>query len=102
MQRLTKYRLVVGTLAVTTAGLATYSYMLQHSSADLRASASQARDRVQEAEKKVADRDAAIERLKHQIANAGTDESTMRVAIGAFARQAEVCEAAKQQLHVKE
>lgn len=102
MQRLTKYRILVGTFAVATAGLATFSVMLHNSSKDLRASASQAQDRERATEKQLADRDATIERLKHQIATSGNDQSTMRVAIGAFAHQAEVCEAVKQQLHVKE
>ncbi len=102
MQRLTKYRLVVGVLALASVGLGTYSFMLQHSASDLRFRASQAQERAQASERKLADRDATIERLKHQVASTGTDQSTMKVAIGAFARQAEVCEALKQQLHVKE
>lgn len=102
MQRLTKYRLLVGTLAGATVGLSSYSYLLQHSAADLRTSASQAQEHAQASEKKVANLNATIARLRHQIATSGTDQSTMRVAIGAFARQAEVCEAVKQQLRIEE
>ena len=102
MQRLTKYRILVGTFAVATAGLAAFSVMLQKGSTDARASATQAQDRARATEKQLADRDATIERLKHQIATSGTDQSTMRVAIGAFARQAEACEVVKQQIHVQE
>lgn len=102
MQRLTKYRLLVCTFALTTVALATYSTLLQRSTADLRAGATEAQKLAVASEKKVADRDATIERLKHDVAATGTDQSNMKVALGAFARQAEVCEAVKQQLHIKE
>ncbi len=102
MQRLTKYRLLVGTFAVATVALATCSVLLQRTAADLRSEAAEARSRAAASETKVAERDQTIDRLKHTVSTSGADQSTLRGAIGAFAHQAEACEALKQAMHVKE
>ncbi len=102
MQRLTKYRLLVCTFALATVALATYSVLLQRSSAQLRGDADDAQKHATESDRKLTDMTRLVEKLKHDAAIGGAADSNMRVAIGAFARQAEVCEAVKQQLHIKD
>jgi len=102
MQRLTKYRLLVCTFALATVALATSSVLLQRSATQLREDATAAQKRAADSDKKVAERDVTIDRLKHDAATGGTAQTNLRVAIGAFARQAEVCEAVKQKLNIKE
>ena len=102
MQRLTKYRFLVCAFAVASVGLAAYCVVLKRTAASLRSEVTQAQARVTAGDVKLADRDRLIVRLKRDAAPSGTDQSNPQTAVRAFARQAEVCESVKQQLHIKE
>src|ERR1700742_3283400 len=75
MQRLTKYRLLVCTFALATVALATYSVLLQRSSAQLRGDAADAQKHATESDRKLTDMTRLVEKLKHDAAIGGAADS---------------------------
>ena len=99
MQRQTKYRLAIGTLAITTTALAAFGVAMSRQCVQLRDDAAQAAQRASDGAKKLL---AAEQAMKTQAATHQAELAPLRQALAAFSHQAEVCTALKQQLHLKE
>lgn len=102
MQRLTKYRLVVFALTLVTVGAVTYSVLLHLSQADLRDEAARSSQRAAESEKKLAQREAIIARMKIDATDTMSSASACRQTAAAFAHQIEVCQGIQQQSNFTE
>jgi hypothetical protein len=102
MQRVTKYRSAVFALALVAVGASAYAAFLHRGIGQFRDEATQADARVLASEKKLVQRDRAIDELKADLSSRGSAQTTLGLAVAAFSKQAEACEGLKQQFHCKE
>jgi uncharacterized protein HemX len=102
MQRVTKYRLMIAVLGLAVIGLATYGFMLQRDDTQLRDQAAKDKQHTSESETKLSEAKRVIDAFKSEASGRTAAQSTMQQAVAAFSRQAEACQAVKQQLHIQE
>ena len=102
MQRVTKYRLTIAALGLAVIGLATYGAMLKQDDNRTRDQAAKDKQHASESETKLAEAKRVIDGFKSEASGRTAAQTTMQQAVAAFSRQAEACQAIKQQLHVQE
>ena len=102
MQRVTKYRLMITVLGLAVIGLATYGVMLQRDDTQLRDQAAIDKKHASDSENKLSEAKRVIDGFRSEAAGRTVAQSTMQQALAAFSRQAEACQAVKQQLHIQE
>ena len=102
MQRVTKYRLTIAALGLAVIGLATYGVMLQRAEELMRDQAAKDKQHASESETRLSEAKRVIDGFKSDATGRTAAQSTMQQAVAAFSRQAEACQAIKQQLHVQE
>ena len=102
MQRVTKYRLTIAALGLAVIGLATYGGVLQRDDTQLRDQAAKDKQHAAESETNLSEAKRVIAGFKIEAASRTAAQSTMQQAVASFSRQAEACQAVKQQLHIQE
>ena len=102
MQRLTKFRLLVGALCIACATASGYAFVAHSSAVQLRADLASANHRAAESASKAASASERAARLERQLGDGSYDRSQTASVIAAFSTQALACEAVKQHLHIKE
>ena len=99
MQRITKYRMAIGTLLFASVGCAGIAFAAKRECVQLR-------DQVDQANKVADDRAkralAAEEKLSSASSAQRAEQQKLTQAVGAFSQQAETCAALKEQLHIKD
>jgi len=102
MQRLTKFRLLIGALSIGCATTSGYAFVAHQSAAQLQADLATANQRAAQSAGKAASAAERAARLEHQLTAGSVDQTRTSSVIAAFSTQALACEAIKQQLHLKE
>jgi len=102
MQRLTKFRLAIGTLSIGCVATAAYAVSVHRDAIRLEAEVARAEHRASESASKAASAVARASLLEHELQDGSAERSQSSSVIAAFANQAVACEAVKQQLHIKE
>lgn len=102
MQKATKYRLTIAALGLAVIGLTTYVALQHRADAQLHDQAAADKRHAAESESKFEQAKRALDGFKAEAVDRTTRYSTMQQAVAAFSRQAEACQAIKQQFHVQE
>ena len=93
---------MVAALGLAVIGIGTYGAMLQQNDTQLREQSAREKQHASERETKLLEARSVIEVLRSEAAGRTAAHSTMQQAVAAFSRQAEACQAVKQQLHIQE
>ncbi len=102
MQRLTKFRLLIGALSISCVATASYAIVAHRAAAHLEADLADANHRAAESASKAASAVARSAALERELHDGVAERSRSSSVIAAFANQAVACEAVKQQLNIKE
>ena len=101
MQRLTKYRLLVGTCALVAVFAVVYAFATQRGTNELRAQLASETRKAAESSARAASAAAVAAQLQKKLEARGDDSKSSAV-ISAFATQAAACLTVKDQLHIKD